>query len=196
LEATSEVQLGKLKEAREHLERSTVQEGQGAWLDWKWAMLRHFAEVELALRSGDLRLARECCHTLLASTESCADHTWKALAWETAARVALAEKDASAAADSIQKALRTMEGYQVPLAHWRVHKTAMQVFPNKREEHRKLAWKTVQELAASLGNYPELKQIFLSSPQIAQLEPEVSHAPQAGSSDDRGLKSGSPTFAP
>jgi len=56
-----------------------------------------------------------------------AEHTWQALAWEVNARVAIAELDLTRAQDCIAKALSTMEGFEVPLAAWRVHATACEL---------------------------------------------------------------------
>jgi len=62
--------------------------------------------------------------------------TWRALAWEVNARVAVAELDLTRAQDCIVKGLSAMEGFEVPLAFWRVHATAAEIY--RRMKSRKL----------------------------------------------------------
>jgi len=59
-----------------------------------------------------------------------AEHTWQGLAWEMNARVAMAELDMTRAHDCVANGLSAMEGFEVPLAAWRVHATAFELYQN------------------------------------------------------------------
>jgi methyl coenzyme M reductase subunit D len=62
-----------------------------------------------------------------------------------------------------------MEGFDLPLAAWRVHSTAMDVFPERAERHRRLSAATAGKLADSLVDFDDLERIFLSSELVARI---------------------------
>ena len=77
-----------------------------------------------------------------------------------------------------------MEGYEVPLAHWRVHGTAFELYERMEdkkaaEEHRQLSCATIMKLANSMPNDEPLRGIFLSAPAIRRIlsDEEVSANP-------------------
>lgn len=92
--------------------------------DWFWEIQfrLHLAEHRLATRN--LAAAREESEHLLELVLRTEERTLRARAWDVAARVALAAGDDAAARRHIDEALRTMDGYDTPLAAWRVHTTA------------------------------------------------------------------------
>ena len=99
---------------------------------------------------------------------------WQALAWEASARVAMAELDVARARDSITKALSAMEDYEVPLAAWRVHASASELYRNSgdrdlAERHLALSRETIMKLANSLPAEEPLRRIFLSAPMIRKI---------------------------
>jgi hypothetical protein len=103
-----------------------------------------------------------------------AEHTWQALAWEPNARVAMAELDLTRAQDCIAKALSAMEGFEVPLASWRVQATAFELYQNSgnrdlAERHLALSRETVMKLANSLPTEEPLRQTYLSAPVIRKI---------------------------
>jgi hypothetical protein len=95
----------------------------------------------------------------------------QALAWEANARVALAEADLARAADCIHEAVATLDGFEVPLAAWRVHATAA-VYAERAgdrraaKRHRELSRTTILELANSLTAEESLRSTFLSAPAV------------------------------
>jgi hypothetical protein len=67
-----------------------------------------------------------------------------------------------------------MEGYQVPLAAWRVHATAFELFQNSGDRdlahsHLTLRCDTIMKLANSLPAEEPLRQTFLSAPAIRRI---------------------------
>ena len=141
---------------------------------WVWRMPLESALTELWLAKGDLAQARAQAERFLAITLATAEHTWQALAWEVKARVAMAELDLTRAQDCIVSGLSSMEGFEVPLAAWRVHATAAELY--RRTESRDL-WKrhlalsreTIMKLANSLPPEESLRHIFLSAPKIRKI---------------------------
>jgi hypothetical protein len=118
---------------------------------------------ELWLAKGDLAQARPQAERFLKIALASAEHTWRALAWEANARVAMAELDLTRAQDCIAKGLSAMEGFEVPLAAWRVHATAFELHQNSgdrdvAERHLALSRETVMKLANSLPTEEPLRQ--------------------------------------
>src|SRR5208337_4091525 len=102
----------------------------------------------LWLAEGNPAQARHQAERFLSVTLTTAERTWQALAWEANARVAMAECDAPRAQAYIAKALSTMEGFELPLASWRVHATASEFHrnagdPDSAERHRALSRETI-----------------------------------------------------
>lgn len=115
---------------REEMDRNTVA------FDWYCNIMLESGFTELWLAKGDLAQARAAADRFLAATQKTAEHTWRALAWETNARVAMAQLDSQRALVCITNALTAMEGYEVPLAHWRVHGTAFELYERMGEKGR------------------------------------------------------------
>jgi hypothetical protein len=139
--------------------------------DWYWRMPLESALTELWLAKGDLAQARPQAESFLKITMATAEHTWQALAWDVNARVAMAERDFTRAQDCIVKGLSTMEGYEVPLADWQVHRTAAELHARAEnhdlaQHHRELSRATILKLANSLAAEDPLRTKFLSAPAI------------------------------
>jgi hypothetical protein len=130
--------------------------------------------VELWLAKADLTEARTEAEKFLAVTLATAERTWQALAWEINARVAMADFDMARAHDFIAKGLSAMEGFEVPLATWRVHGTAAELYARTgntelAEYHRAFSRDTIMKLANSLPETDPLRRTFLSSPVIRNI---------------------------
>jgi hypothetical protein len=98
---------------------------------------------------------------------------WQALAWEANTRVAMAELDVPRARDCVAKALSAMEGFEVPLAAWRVHATASELHSSADRDlaarHLALSRETILKLANSLPAEEPLRRIFLSALMIRRI---------------------------
>ena len=168
--AASEVQVGSLEDARQHLnEADAILLEQGTLLAWYWKLHQHQGEFELLMRTGRANDARKAAQVFLSAAQATAELTWQALAWEASARSAMADDDLSCAMSCISSALEVMEGHELPVAQWRVHSTAMPVFPAQAERHRSLAAATVMVLADKLLDHPALQETFTSSTEVRDL---------------------------
>jgi hypothetical protein len=90
------------------------------------------------------------------------------------ARVAMAELELTRAQDCIAKGLSAMEGFEVPLAAWRVHATTFEIHQNASdqdlaERHLALSRETVMKQANSLPTEEPLRQTYLSAPVIRKI---------------------------
>jgi tetratricopeptide (TPR) repeat protein len=142
--------------------------------DWYLYLLLESALTELWLAKGDLQRARTEAERFLQLALATAERTWQALAWEANARIAIAEVDLKGARDCIAKALSTMEGFEVPLAAWRVHATAAELYAlsgdtDLVEHHREISRATIMKLANSLGPEEPLRTTFLSAPSVRKV---------------------------
>jgi hypothetical protein len=175
LTASAELNLGNherahalLSAAQEHMERQSVV------LDWYRRILIESAFTELWLAKGDLAQARLEAESFLKIALATEERTWRTLAWEASARVAMAELDLTRAQDCIAEGLSTMEGFEVPLASWRVHATAFELYQNSgdrglAEHHRGLSRATIMKLANSLPAEEPLRQRFLSAHRVRNI---------------------------
>jgi hypothetical protein len=142
--------------------------------DWYFRMMLQSALTELWLAQGDLVRARAEAGRFLNVTLTTAERTWQALAWEVNARIAMEQRDFARARDGIANALSTMEGFEVPLARWRVHAIAAEVYragedARAAEHHRELSRATILKLADSLAAEEPCRKTFLSAPSVRRV---------------------------
>jgi hypothetical protein len=145
---------------------------QAVALDWYRRMQLESGLAELWIAKQDLSLARPQAQRFLDATLSSEERTWQALAWETNARVALVESGTKRASECIAKALSAIQGFEAPLAAWRVHATAADLYDREKnrelaEHHRDLSRATILSLADSLPQDSSLRKTFLSSRIVA-----------------------------
>jgi tetratricopeptide (TPR) repeat protein len=175
LTGSAETALGNYESALEHLLAARADMDRLAIIcNWFWRIRLESALTELWLAKGDLAQARTHAESFLKTALATAEHTWQALAWEVNARVALAELDLTRAQDCIAKGLSAMEGFEVPLAAWRVHATAAELYRRMKsrelaERQLALSRETIMKLANSLPAEEPLRHIFLSAPKIRKI---------------------------
>src|SRR5271166_1922206 len=150
--------------------------------DWYFRPLLEFGLTELWLAKGDLNHAQAQAERFLKIALATEEHTWQTLACEVNARVAMAESDVTKARDYIARGLSAMEGFEVPLAGWRVHATACELYQalgerSLADRHLALSCDTLMKLANSLPPGEPLRQIFLSAPMVRKIlgRGETSH---------------------
>jgi tetratricopeptide (TPR) repeat protein len=147
---------------------------QSVLFDWYWRMALAAGLTELWLAMGDrVRARTEAEHFLQISLDT-ADRHWQGLAWESNARVALADQNYHRARECIGKAVATVQGFEVPLAAWRVHATAADIEeesgnPGSVRFHRDISRSTILQLANSLPEREPLREIFLSAPLVSRI---------------------------
>jgi hypothetical protein len=149
-------------------------EGQRVTLDWHCRLLLEAALTELWLAQGDLAQAQSQVERFLHATLATAERTWQALAWDAKARVAEAEGDLPGAQACIARAVATMEGFEVPLAAWRVHATAAALYARTgksdvADQHRALSRTTILQLANALPAEAPLRHTFLAAPAVVHV---------------------------
>ncbi len=143
-------------------------------LDWYWQMPLEAGFTQVSLATGNFPDARAAAQRFLDVALTTADRTWQALAWEANARVAKAELDLTFAKECLAKALVTMEDFEVPLAEWRVHASAAEVFAGlgesaDSERHRRLSREAILKLANSLPEDHALRRAFLGAPVVSRI---------------------------
>ncbi len=172
LAGSAEAASGRYEAAEQHLFAARREmDGRPVIHDWYSRMMLEGALTELWLAKGDLTRARSEAERFLELTRATAERTWQALAWEASARVAIAERELHRAQNYIDHALAAMEGFEVPLAAWRVHGSAAELYRRRRNDgaagrHRALARATILELANSLADDEPLRRAFLSAPSV------------------------------
>jgi hypothetical protein len=175
LMGSAETALGNYKIALEHLLAGrAVLDRSAVIFTWVWRLPLESALTELWLAKGDLAQARQQAERFLKIALATAEHTWQALAWEVNARIALATHDATRAQDCIAKGMSATEGFEVPLASWRVHATAFELYqnsgdPDLAERHLALSRETVMKLANSLPAEEPLRRTYLSAPLVRKI---------------------------
>src|SRR5208337_4327923 len=156
IQGSAELGLGDSDLALEHLLTArNAMDQQMVVIDWYWRMQLQSSLTELWLAKGDLKQARTEAERFLEVTLATAERTWQALAWDANARIAMAQRDLERADECVKNALSTMEGFEVPVAAWRVHATAADLYrgSGKSKEavhHRELCRATILKLADSL----------------------------------------------
>ncbi len=157
--------LERLSSAREEMDRY------GVILSWWVRMKVEQGLTDSLLAMGDLGRARPQAERFLEITLATEERTFQALAWEANTRLAMAESDLKRAGDCIGNGLATIEGFEVPLAAWRVHATAAACSERAGDRraakrHRELSRATILELANSLTPEDPLRSTFLSAPAV------------------------------
>jgi len=176
LMASAQLNLGNYERARallsaaqEDMDRRTVV------LDWYRHILIASALTELWLAKGDLAQARSQAEGFLKIALATEERTWRTLAWEASARIAMAEGSLTRAQHCMAEGLSAMEGFEVPLAGWRVHATAFELHQNSgnrelAQRHLALSRDTIRKLANSLpAEEVLLLQTFLSSRMVRKI---------------------------
>lgn len=160
--------LEHLLAVRHDMERQPLME------DWQLSMPLQWGFTDACLAKGDLTQARLEAERFLKVTLVSEERTWRALAFEANARVGIAEGDLARALDCIKQATQEMEGFEAPLAAWRIHATASKLYENlgerdSAETHRELSRVTIMKIANSMPPDEPLRKIFLSASPIRNI---------------------------
>jgi hypothetical protein len=121
--------------------------------------------AEACLATGNIARAREEANRALELTQTAAERTWQALAWEVSARVAFQEDDPVRAEKDVQAALRLIEGFELAIAAWRVYATASMLDRSHLDRSRQV----LRRLSDSLHSRPDLQKAFMSSAAVSSL---------------------------
>jgi len=104
---------------------------------------------------------------------STADPNLQVLACDLDMRVAIAEKNWKRAEGSLQNGLAILEEFEIPVAGWRVHATAYDLYRQKRkhsaELHRARAEVYIRSLADSFAPDEPLRSTFLAAAPVSRI---------------------------
>jgi DNA-binding winged helix-turn-helix (wHTH) protein len=172
---SAEAGLGKHERALEYLLQCREEmDRQPLVTDWYNRIQLQWALTTAWLSKGDLAPARIEAEQFVKVAMAIPERTFRALAFEVNARLALGEGEWRRAKDCIARAVEEMEGFEIPLTAWRVHATAFELYqhmgePDVAEGHRELSRATIMKLANSLPADEPLRKTFLSAPVVQEI---------------------------
>jgi hypothetical protein len=148
-----------------------MMETQPAILDWYWRMPLEWSFLNVALMSDDLAEAHRRCSRLVEFTEGTSERTWQSIAWESKARVLLYEGAVGEAASCLDRAREVIDGFEAPLAEWRIHSTAAAIHARLGEhalaaKHLDLSRLRRQSLLDSLPPHHWLRGSLVGNTQM------------------------------
>jgi DNA-binding winged helix-turn-helix (wHTH) protein/tetratricopeptide (TPR) repeat protein len=141
------------------------------FLHWHWRIQAQLGAAAAWLQSGNVPKAIAEAARCLESALETADPNLRALAWEISARAAFADRDFEGARQGLGNALAIAEQFDVPLAGWRVHGAAWELFPDEAEaeRHRNTARDLVSAIANSFDDNEPLKRCLMSAVPVRRL---------------------------
>src|SRR5262245_55501528 len=155
------------------------------FLHWYWRMIAQLGLSDVWLASGNLRKARLAADPFLQFALATGEPHLDALAWDVDARVAIAEKDAKAAEEKIEKGLAVLEAFEIPTTAWRVHATRSDLYRQAKndaaaEVHRARAEGIILGLADSFAPDDPVRTAFLAAAPVRR-----TRTPASGSDPTR-----------
>jgi tetratricopeptide (TPR) repeat protein len=144
------------------------------FLHWYWRMQARFGVAKVWLAWGKLGNARIETGQLLEAALSTADPGLQALAWEVSARLAIANKDGKSAEKSLRNGLAILEKFEIPMAAWRLDRTAWVFYQQAKNEkaaevHRKRAESCILKIANSFAPEEPLRATFLAAAPVRHI---------------------------
>lgn len=172
--ASAELGLGDTQAAIRRLETvgSRMDAGEPRDFYLRMPLLHGLAEGWLA--RGDADSAQRAAIELWEVAVQPGERTWMALGARMLARIAAARADHDRARVEIARALEALEGVEAPLAAWRVHATVAELCELRGEwsaaaQAAEASSMILGRLAASLADYPALRQSLLESPAALRI---------------------------
>jgi DNA-binding winged helix-turn-helix (wHTH) protein/tetratricopeptide (TPR) repeat protein len=172
---SAEAGLGNHERALEYLRKCREEMDQQPLITDSYnRILLQWALTTAWLSKGELAPARIEAEQFLNVALAIQERTFRALAFEANARVALAQGELPRAEDCIARGMKEMEGFETPLSAWRVHATASELYqrmgqPDAAQRHGEVSRATIMELANSLPAEEPLRRIFLSAPMVREI---------------------------
>ena len=122
---------------------------------WHWRMALEWGMADACLAAGLLDEARRHAGQFHELAYAIRERTWRALASETAARLALRVGDLSTASSRLQDAWKETEAGELPLVEWRLHAVEARLHEEKgcgeRADVSRHAWReALQQLSDTL----------------------------------------------
>lgn len=147
--------LGQHDAAFRHLTAAWAEmEARNTLTSWYWRLAGEWGMTDAHLVVGDLDAAEVCAKGFLQRACAIEERTWRGLAAEACARVALAQGRPSSARDYLAEAWRHVDGYDTPLVRWRIHAVEAMVLDlagdSQAAYHHAAQADALKALAASL----------------------------------------------
>ncbi len=170
----AEIGLGNSSEAVKQFSAVEEMTNEKFYLYWYWRMQAQLGMSRAWLETGNLVNARREADGFLESALSTEDPNLQALAWEIKARIAIAAGKWIEAEPLVLQSLAILQTFDVPIAAWRVHATAWDVYrqlrqEDKAEQHRSAAETVVRAIANSFSSEEPLREIFLKSHPVRRV---------------------------
>jgi hypothetical protein len=169
---------GKPAAAMGWLERAGQEAGKRRTLSsWYWGMVIEWAMTDACLAAGQLEAARAHASDLHDRAYRTRERTWRALASESSARIALADRDLAAAKAHLREAWEETAPGRLPLAEWRLHAVEATLRAQDGDDvgaahHRNACAEVLAELARTLPAEHAGQQTLKSArPVFGQSEP-------------------------
>jgi tetratricopeptide (TPR) repeat protein len=139
--------------------------------NWYLRLVLDVYHSDALLKVGDVQQARKYCDEFLERVEKTEEWTYRALAYEVSARIALSAGDFGQAEKKITEALAIATNQWIPMARWKIHLTAAEISEVTERVHETLlhlraAAKGVKALIDPLPNGHSLKESMLQSPAV------------------------------
>ena len=122
---------------------------------WLWRMVIAWGMADAGLAAGDVAAARVSAEEFHALAYRTQERTWRAMACETGARIALAEGDLSTAQARVREGWQETDLGPLPLVEWRLHAVEAAVRgaagdPDGAARHRQACADALAALAQTL----------------------------------------------
>jgi DNA-binding winged helix-turn-helix (wHTH) protein len=148
--------LGDLDSAFRRLNAARAEmERRNTLTSWYWRLVGEWGLTDAHLAAGDFAAAELCAAALLERACAIEERTWRGLAAEACARVALARGEHQRTAARLAEAWGHVEGFDTPLVRWRLHAVEAELRERLGESeaavrHRRSQAEELEALAASL----------------------------------------------
>jgi len=144
------------------------------FLHWYWRMRAQLGLASVSLAAGDLERAEHDANRFSLSAASTAEPNLQASAWEMRARVAMAHRNWTGAADHIQSALAIVDAFDIPTVAWRVHGTGAKIYrrlgnDDAAQAHRERAAAIIEALGDSFAPGEPMRESFLGVPEVDRI---------------------------
>jgi tetratricopeptide (TPR) repeat protein len=141
---------------------------------WYFRVHARLGVIEARLFAADTASARREIDDLLEGSLRGAEPNVRALAWELRSRVASAEKDFDSARAHIDNALAIVEKFDIPVAAWRVHSSAWDLYREapdcaRADGHRSRAKELIMRIADSFERDEPLREALLTAQPVRRL---------------------------
>lgn len=164
--------LGQLERTRDYLEEIQKRaDAKPLALDWLLQMPLYQLQIEYGQAVRNLEQAQLAACRLGALAAPPGERTYLAHGHRLLAEISLQQERMQEAEGNIMQALAVIDGTPVPLAAWRVHATAAELYDRRgRSAEADAHWSrgatVIQTLADSLDEADTLRQTFLSAPPV------------------------------